>query len=75
VRGPALQHRDGAHRSEVIQGAARTFAHDPPERSLFSHGPMEYVPDPARRLEPFPDGARLALHVIVNVETWECIRT
>ncbi|MDB5092513.1 MAG: polysaccharide deacetylase [Candidatus Eremiobacteraeota bacterium] len=44
---------------------------NPPERSFLSHGPMEYVPAPARRLEPFPGDARLALHVIVNVETWE----
>ncbi|HEY4439811.1 MAG TPA: polysaccharide deacetylase family protein [Candidatus Elarobacter sp.] len=32
---------------------------------------MDYVAAPDRRLEPFADGARLALHVIVNVETWE----
>src|ERR1700730_4651805 len=44
---------------------------NPPERTSLSHGPMEYVPAPARHLEPFPDGARLALHVIVNVETWD----
>jgi allantoinase len=44
---------------------------DASERSLLSHGPMDYVPAPARRLELFPGGARLALHVIVNVETWD----
>lgn len=32
---------------------------------------MEYLAAPDRRLEPFAGGARLALHVIVNVETWE----
>ena len=41
------------------------------QRTRLSHGPMEYVPAPSRRLEAFPGGARLALHVIVNVETWE----
>jgi peptidoglycan/xylan/chitin deacetylase (PgdA/CDA1 family) len=47
---------------------------DASERSLLSHGPMDYVPAPARHLELFPGGARLALHVIVNVETWDFLR-
>jgi allantoinase len=57
------------------EGYAGRGAHlrrmNPPDRSLLSHGPMAYVPAPARRLEPFVGGARLALHVIVNVETWD----
>ena len=32
---------------------------------------MEYVPAPSRKLAPFAGDARLALHVVVNVETWE----
>src|ERR1700730_8423920 len=42
---------------------------NPPERTSLSHGPMEYIPAPARPLEPFPGDARFALHAIVNVET------
>ncbi len=37
-----------------------------------SHGRTTYTPSFARPpLTPFPGGARLALHVIVNVEVWE----
>jgi peptidoglycan/xylan/chitin deacetylase (PgdA/CDA1 family) len=43
---------------------------DTAERTLLSHGPMPYLPAPERRLAPFPGGSRLAVHVIVNVETW-----
>ena len=39
---------------------------------MLSHGPAAYTPAFARPpLAPFPGGARLALHPIVNVEVWD----
>ncbi len=39
---------------------------------MLSHGRMAYTPAYARpALAPFPGGARLALHPIVNVEVWD----
>jgi peptidoglycan/xylan/chitin deacetylase (PgdA/CDA1 family) len=39
---------------------------------MISHGRTIYTPAFARPpLQPFPGGARLALHVIVNVEVWD----
>ena len=39
---------------------------------MLSHGRMAYTPAFARSaLAPFPGGARLALHPIVNVEVWD----
>jgi allantoinase len=41
-------------------------------RAMRSHGRAAYRPSFARPpLGPFPGGARLALHVIVNVEVWD----
>jgi peptidoglycan/xylan/chitin deacetylase (PgdA/CDA1 family) len=40
--------------------------------AMLSHGRMTYMPAYARPpLAPFPGGARLALHLIVNVEVWD----
>jgi peptidoglycan/xylan/chitin deacetylase (PgdA/CDA1 family) len=40
--------------------------------AMLSHGRTIYMPAYARpRLAPFPGGARLALHLIVNVEAWD----
>jgi allantoinase len=40
--------------------------------SMISHGRTIYTPAFARpALQPFPGGARLALHLIVNVEVWD----
>jgi allantoinase len=40
--------------------------------AMLSHGRAVYTPSFARPpLAPFPGGARLALHVIVNVEVWD----
>ncbi len=42
---------------------------------MLSHGRTIFTPSFARAsLAPFPGGARLALHVIVNVEVWEYAR-
>lgn len=42
---------------------------------MLSHGRTLYTPAYARPpLAPFPGGARLALHVIVNVEVWDYAR-
>jgi allantoinase len=42
---------------------------------MLSHGPATFTPSYARPpLAPFPGGARLALHVIVNVEVWDYAR-
>lgn len=42
---------------------------------MLSHGRTIYTPSFARPpLPPFPGGARLALHVIVNVEVWDYSR-
>jgi peptidoglycan/xylan/chitin deacetylase (PgdA/CDA1 family) len=39
---------------------------------MLSHGRMTYMPAYSRPpLAPFPGGARLALHLIVNVEVWD----
>jgi peptidoglycan/xylan/chitin deacetylase (PgdA/CDA1 family) len=39
---------------------------------MLSHGRTHYTPSFARApLGPFPGGARLAIHVIVNVEVWD----
>jgi peptidoglycan/xylan/chitin deacetylase (PgdA/CDA1 family) len=43
--------------------------------AMLSHGRAAYRPSFARPpLGPFPGGARLALHVIVNVEVWDYAR-